>query len=288
MTWYCRETPDSRRESEDSRGQRTAIRIFHVDAAADETLDTSLLVRAKFGATADNGEQLPSYAFGYVNDLSLLASHPDIESIDPVARLWRVTWHYKSLTAGEVLPEQVGYVEWSSTGDLEFRDKWRLGYAMPPGNYPTATIPPGVEQVTQGAPIDSAGVPVSVMHLTATVAITEVIGTPPPWATIREAIGTRNSAVFGGYPIGSLLYLPPVVSKAGPGKYRIEHRFAYDQDYHLLMTVKRNGDGDPILTVETDGGGVVTKSYAAVTYWTQPFQGLYNFYAISTNFVGFA
>lgn len=288
MTWYCKEQVNSRNESEDAGGNRTGTRTYKIWADTDETLDSSLLVRAKFGQTAANGEQLPSYAFAFYDNPTLLASHQDIECLDPSVQLWQVVWHYKSLYAGEKNPEEVGYLEWSAVGNLEFRDKWRIDYPMPPAGYPTASIPASVEQVTQGNPSDSAGEPLSAPHLTAEITITEIIGTPPPWATYRAALGRRNSVEFGGYPAGSLLYRPPAVSKAGPGKYRIEHRFAYDQDYHLVMAVKRNTDGEPFLTVQTDGGGAVLRTYASVTYWVQPFQNTYNFYAISPNFVGFA
>jgi hypothetical protein len=288
MSWYLKELPDSRQEREDSSGARTASRTYKL-WADDGTITEPLHIRDLFGQTSANGEQLPNYAFPFVTNGSLLAAYPEITPIDPSAQLWHVTWNYKNLHGGEGNPGQAGYLEWSSDGELTFKDKWRGGYSMPPAAYPTGSVPPGVEQVTGGQPNDSSGIALSSPHITGRIVISEIVAAPLDWTPMREAIGRRNSVPFGGFPAGSLLYMVPAVTKAGAGLYRREHRFAYDQDYHLFQVAKLNSDGKPILASDVDGGGNVTKTYAAVTYWVQAFPlPLYNFYAISPNFVGFA
>lgn len=300
MTWTCKYihpvvAPESGAEREAASGARTATRVYRL-SSSDETLDSSTLVRDKFGQTPTTGDQLPNYGFTYGIDGSMLAAFADIECLDSSIQLWQVTWHYKTLSTGEIPAGQPGHVEWkqggggsgSSDGEVAWKDKWKLGYSMPPGSYPDASVPPGTEAVVNGQSIDAAGEPVSAAHISGRVTILEVLdqGAVPNWNAYEPAIGKRNSTTFGGKPPGKLLYLVPSVSYAD-GIYTVEHHFAWDQDFHLVQMARRKGDGR-YETTDTAQVGQPPKLNASIVYWVQPFPQVYNFFGVSPNFVGFA
>ena len=69
----------------------------------------------------------------------------------------------------------------------------------------------------------------------------------PPWASYTSYVGNRNSAVFLGFPIGTLLY-QGFQTAPEDNYYRMSHTFLYDAWYHLEQIPCPNPTGEPILT----------------------------------------
>ena len=75
-------------------------------------------------------------------------------------------------------------------------------------------------------------------------------GTPdaePNWATYTSFVGRRNSAIYLGFPIGTLLY-QGFQTAPEDNYYRMSHSFLYDAWYHLEQIPAPNPTGEPILT----------------------------------------
>lgn len=284
MTWACREQRESRAEQENADGSRTAARVFMVYPLASETFTTPADVRAKFGTTPDQGDSLPGYREQFPGDAGMLAAFVEIEPEAPDQHMWRVVWHYKTLYTGERNPTEEGYLEWGETGSLEFRDKWRNSYPMPPTGYPDASIPAGVSVEVYGTAIDVAGVPVSASHATGEITISENVTSanlPSYRLAWAAASGKRNSAAFAGRPKGSLLLLPPTLSKIAPNMYRVQYRMPWDQDFHCVQVPARTADGE--VRKGTDG----TNLFAELVHWRQPFPLTVDFFTLSPNFATF-
>jgi hypothetical protein len=68
----------------------------------------------------------------------------------------------------------------------------------------------------------------------------------PNWATYTSYVGNRNSALFLGFPIGTLLY-QGFQTAPEDNYYRMSHTFLYDAWYHLEQIPAPNPTGEPIL-----------------------------------------
>jgi len=73
----------------------------------------------------------------------------------------------------------------------------------------------------------------------------------PLWSTYTSYVGNRNSAVFLGFPIGTLLY-QGFQTAPEDNYYRMSHTFLYDAWFHLDQIPCPNPTGEPLLT----SGGV--------------------------------
>jgi hypothetical protein len=68
----------------------------------------------------------------------------------------------------------------------------------------------------------------------------------PLWSVYTSYVGTRNSAVFLGFPIGTLLY-QGFQTAPEDNYYRMSHTFLYDAWFHLDQIPCPNPTGEPIL-----------------------------------------
>jgi hypothetical protein len=68
----------------------------------------------------------------------------------------------------------------------------------------------------------------------------------PLWSVYTSYVGNRNSAVFLGFPIGTLLY-QGFQTAPEDNYYRMSHTFLYDAWYHLEQIPAPNPTGEPIL-----------------------------------------
>ena len=74
-------------------------------------------------------------------------------------------------------------------------------------------------------------------------------GTPaaePLWSVYTSYVGNRNSQVFLGFPVGTLLY-QGFQTAPEDNYYRMSHTFLYDAWYHLDQVPCPNPTGEPIL-----------------------------------------
>ena len=77
----------------------------------------------------------------------------------------------------------------------------------------------------------------------------------PLWSLYTSYVGNRNSAVFLGFPIGTLLY-QGFQTAPEDNYYRMSHTFLYDAWYHLEQIPAPNPTGEPILTAGVTIGGL--------------------------------
>ena len=77
----------------------------------------------------------------------------------------------------------------------------------------------------------------------------------PLWSVYTSYVGNRNSAVFLGFPIGTLLY-QGFQTAPEDNYYRMSHTFLYDAWYHLDQIPAPNPTGEPVLVAGVTIGGI--------------------------------
>jgi hypothetical protein len=77
----------------------------------------------------------------------------------------------------------------------------------------------------------------------------------PLWSTYTSYVGNRNSAIFLGFPIGTLLY-QGFQTAPEDNYYRMSHTFLYDAWYHLEQIPAPNPTGEPVLVAGVTIGGL--------------------------------
>ena len=77
----------------------------------------------------------------------------------------------------------------------------------------------------------------------------------PLWSVYTSYVGNRNSAVFLGFPVGTLLY-QGFQTAPEDNYYRMSHTFLYDAWYHLEQIPAPNPTGEPVLVAGVTIGGI--------------------------------
>jgi hypothetical protein len=77
----------------------------------------------------------------------------------------------------------------------------------------------------------------------------------PLWSLYTSYVGNRNSAVFLGFPVGTLLY-QGFQTAPEDNYYRMSHTFLYDAWYHLDQIPAPNPTGEPVLIAGVTIGGI--------------------------------
>lgn len=252
-------------------GKVTASRKFAVwdDGAAITTPST---IRALFG-----GGTLPDVGDTFPGETDIYAVSYDIRHIPDSRNVWEVSFSYENTEPGTVQPQEPGYVEFSIDFSSEFRDTWRANPA-------TGIAPLGQPNNNDvgGAPIDSAGEPVSGLVQFANVTIGETVLASTIQSrllTIAGITGTRNNGIFQGFAAGSLVYQGASASRIAVDKYSVTHRFAYDQKFHMQQMPERDQNREVVCI--RDNANILR---AKTVRWVQPFPTLANFNLISENF----
>jgi len=87
----------------------------------------------------------------------------------------------------------------------------------------------------------------------------------PLWSVYTSYVGNRNSAVFLGFPIGTLLY-QGFQTAPEDNYYRMSHTFLYDAWYHLDQIPAPNPTGEPVLVAGVTIGGIPILQVDKVVY----------------------
>lgn len=258
-----------------SGGRGSARRLFHVSGVSNpadlyDVLGTIGLPK-KF-------ERHPDFPGLLARDFnaSLVSGHTD---------LWRVEWTYEQTSAGspavasdptieigppEVLPNEVTYVEESAEIRAEFVAAYRRGPGL---SYPSEGTPATDEDDVGGVAIDKAGVPISIQRNIQEFTLTETVN-EPDLDRYRDFRFCRNSSIFRGFGIGTVLYRGASVRRTGVDVYQVAHSFVEDSDFHLQQSPLVDQDGKPF--IEND--------HARDVYWVQPFMVTKNLDRLSLNF----
>ncbi|MFN9108601.1 MAG: hypothetical protein ACK5XN_00765 [Bacteroidota bacterium] len=252
----------------DSGGKKTASRTFHV-------WDDATPITSPSGVRATFGSSLPDIGDLFPDETVVFAVSYSIRHVPEARGVWEVQFNYENTEPSGKLPQEEGYVQITIDYRSEFRDMWRL----------SPTIPTNGTQNNNdcgGTPIDSAGVPLSVLVRMSDITITETVSAasfPARSLAIRAARGRRNLTTFQGAPIGQVLYQGAQASRIGLEKFSITHKFAQDEFSHMLQSPRRNQTG------EVDYGPDAQQNQRATfVRLIQPFPGFADFNLLSENF----
>lgn len=263
------EQQDSR-SYQQSGGQVTASRKFSVwDDATAITNPTT--IRDSFG----DGD-LPAIGHSFGDGANALYAVSFTIDPQPLTRgAWSVVFTYSTSEGGTQQPQEVGYTEFSMDYAAEPRQIYRTGATIPSNGNPNATADIG------GTAVDAAGIPVSQLMRFISVVIRESVFSSTVVERsygIRAARGRRNSQPFYGASAGQVLYLGARASRISIDKFSIEHRFAQDDQYHLIQNPDRDSEGVPVCSRQN------TILRATTVRFVQLFPQSANFNKLSENF----
>ncbi len=257
------------RGTETDQSSALAVRNFKVYDVSNPT-------------SAEQAAGIPTYGDAFPDKPGLFMLRKTAEIVDGHPRLFDVVCEYGGVEgAEENIPptNKVGLVTIQARGTAQFDDAWRTA--------PGLTISPISGEVTNnnttdigGVRADVSGEPVSFLRRQVSLVVSENVklSTFSP-ATLFSFVGRRNAGVFQGFAIGTAVYLgPSVVREYSSIVVRVEHEFLIDEYRHLRQYPARNASG--IIQLATFG----TLKQAEAVYWRQPYIGLVDFNAISTNF----
>lgn len=211
----------------------------------------------------------------------------EIEPIRERTYAWRVRATYR--TAQWIYPNtgtQNGfgtvYVKQTRISSSRQVQLFRLGVTPPTGG--TAAYPPTTD--IGGTKVDVQGKPmaghvtqqqISVEFLQDRVPVgSGTTAVDPNWATLLSTyINKRNSAVFLGWPIGSVL-CTGATATLDSEVWRVQMQFLFDEWYHLIQVPVSYPTGEPILNTGPTLIGVPQLSSDKV-YWFQQFTATANF-----------
>lgn len=248
-----------------SGGKVTGTRAFHV---WDDTTPITRPVDIVLGA-----DGLPQIGDLFPGEVGVYAVSFNAEPLGDGKATWRVTFSYGP---GSNSPNDLLYVERTTATQAVFLDAYRI-------NVPSAYGGLGSNgQDIGGVPIDSGGIPTSILGLVVSLTISENIRDvqmPGRLAMLADAVGKRNVSVFEGFAPGTLVYVGFNSSRVNINLFRIEHRFEYRSDYHMVQVPRRNSQQSVLLAFQPQYG-----FHAERVSFVQPFQQLYDFNLISDNF----
>jgi len=258
-----------------SGGRGSARRLFHVSGVSNPADLYAVIGTLGLPRKFERHPDFPGLVARDFN-ASLVSGHTD---------LWRFEWTYEQTSAGspeiatdptieigppEVLPNEVTYVEESAEIRAEFVTAYRRGPGI---SYPTEGTPTTDEDEVAGVPIDKAGVPISVQRNIQEFTITETVN-EPDLDRYRDFRFCRNSSIFRGFGIGTVLYRGASVRRTGVDVYQVAHSFVEDSDFHLQQSPLVDQDGKPF----------IENGHARDVYWVQPFMTTKNLNQLSSNF----
>lgn len=194
---------------------------------------------------------------------------------------WEVRCTFGTLQV-TVADEQAEYVAVTRQSGVRQAQTFRLAPTFPSNG--SVTWPTGVVDIA-GTKVDLNGNPPTyeVPQMTITVEVlwdrTKVVSSSPqaepPTGSWSTYIGKRNSAVFLGCGIGTLLYRGFSVSPAHEW-YRIAHTFVWDEWYHLEQVPGPIPTGAPACTSGVTIAGLVVLQADKVV-WFQKYQSTADF-----------
>jgi hypothetical protein len=271
-------------EKQDSRqytynyGKATAQRTFIVLDAENEGEVCDL-----FGST------LPDKYNAYPGDASLptemVCRDFTIKKISGKPNAWEITYDYTVLEplisdftnphTPNKEPGNLGYRTFSATVSSQFVDFYR-----DPSDCTSAAScqAAGTAVDIGGTPIDKAGYPVSRLSNQIAWTITVTLEQLPSAQQVYDQMGTRNSAIFLGFPIGSILFQGyDAQAQENTGNASCTFRFLLDEFFHMRQYAERNVDG----SIQLGDEGTAYASASGDVRWVQPFTELSYFQSLS-------
>jgi len=270
MSQVVIEQMDSRSYSS-SAGKTSGSRTFVVyDDATPITQPASIL----YGS---NG--MPAIGDTFPGETDLFAQDFTVTHIADSGYTWRVVWNYTPTGGGSQQPTQnpsePGYIQQAMEYSAQFVDRFRDNPGL---TFPTNGNPD--ESDILGRKIDAGGKPLSVLAMRHRLVIEETVRSTDIYrrsVQIRNAVGKRNLKPFFGASVGTLVYEGGSARRTGLSVFSVEHRFLYDEYYHMAQHAALNSQRE----VDCD---TTAFKYAKTVRWIQPYPNFFDFNLISENF----
>lgn len=214
---------------------------------------------------------------------TLRATEHSAEQIDRAkpGQGYEVTVRYEPSTGpdwqqpGPNDPGDPGFLEINVETSAKPYDVWRVGDPEATDwdvdATPSAAEAGGVLLDIGGVKIDSGGEQVSTVRVFSTLRVSKTLNAEPDYLEIRNHTGTRNSSVYAGAAIGSLLYQGGNSRRIGVSTYIVDHTFHWDDWYHLVQVPDRDANG----IIQLD-----LQNHAEPVFWRQSFPLKTDFFAL--------
>ncbi|NCV65265.1 MAG: hypothetical protein EBW16_03430 [Burkholderiaceae bacterium] len=156
---------------------------------------------------------------------------------------WVATFSYaQSEFPFEQGPQQLGYTEFTFDYTAEFRDVYRSNPGL---TFPTDGDA-GTASYCNGTAISVGDQPMSVLRYFTSLEITEVVAyntMDDRISRIIAARGKRNSSIFRGAAVGTVVYRGARATRIAPNKFSVTHSFLQDDWYHMIQVAPVGSDG---------------------------------------------
>ena len=203
---------------------------------------------------------------------NLLVSHSyTLQKLGGAVNTWDLEWEFRNVqwnsqtasTPGGLAagPDAPGFEELTARITGSFTLGYRADPSPPTAVGGTEMYGPGAGDIG-GDPIDAGGQPTSVMRYQYEIVRAQVVDQlfDQALASNAASVGTRGSQF--GLDSGSVLYRGSNINRIGTNRYRIQHSYLYDSNFHAIQTPKYNKDG--LSDLDEDG-------HVDIVYWKQPF-----------------
>jgi len=264
-----------------TQGKLKATRTFHVwDDATPLTTPNS--ISQLFGS---NG--LPYFGEPFPGTTSLGATDWSIARVEGQSDLWSVTWEYQEVSGGGTIsppppaPDEVtdaavnGYIEVNASLSASHIDVFRsidratiIAQCSTNGRHALG-IPDQFD--IGGTRVDSGGHPVSFILRQFEVNITLVREGRFQPRNLLSFVWKRNRTAFLDCEPGSVIYCGCSVNRIGERKFQYNHKFVYDQFFHMRQVPSRDMNGEVFLAPLPNVPG---SSCAETVRFVQPFPDL--------------
>lgn len=278
MSIFVREiTSSDRGELQDSRTTRS--RVIQVVGTAGEVPNLEMALRVTDNSgTSSNGTRPPRVGSDlHPNNPSLLAvgysGSPIEESGSRTG--WQIVYDYMPIPIpgtdlGPPDETEVGFVGISDTVSSIFVDTWRTNVDTPiEVDNPLSTLD------VKGKPVDSVGKPISTSLVVSTAEVTNIIAGTPPRSVYRLLSNKRNDKTFLAAQPGKLLYIGANTQRLSSTVYRVVHRFAWDDFFHLRQLPKLDRQTAKVILSDSSNpvtyGGVNYEDVALTVFHVQPY-----------------
>lgn len=215
--------------------------------------------------------------------------HPDAAiagasgySFEPIAErksTWKATVTYEGSQAGTTGAD-IGFVSEQMSTTVKYVDIWRCQPNLAASG---GTVSGGD---CHGTMASSGGTPVSFPLPIMELRLTENVPTAPNFLLLSNYVTKRNSTIFGGAPIGSVLYGGSNSRLLRAGVWQLSHVFYADfQFFHMRQRVVVESSGSPVMAGpdDVDGTEIASDEIAPKSVrWVQPFAERDNLHNVLT------
>tara|TARA_R110000824_G_scaffold89623_10_gene219589 strand:+ start:4098 stop:4940 length:843 start_codon:yes stop_codon:yes gene_type:complete len=203
-------------------------------------------------------------------------------AFEPIAErksTWKVTVTYDGSPPGSTGAD-IGFVSEQMSTTVKYVDIWRCQPLLSGNGYTVS----GTD--CNGTMSSSGGTPVSYPLPMLELRLTENVPIAPNFLGLATYVATRNSTVFGGAPVGSVVYGGSNSRLLRANVWQLSHVFYADfQMFHMRQRVVVGADGTPEIAGPDDVDDVVIapdENAPKSVRWVQPFAERLDLHSVLT------